>query len=299
MSRDERQKKINNITLVGSGINIGLAILKGIFGFLIGSVGLVADAFHSLSDLATDIVVLIGTKLGARPADKNHPFGHGKLETFSTMIVALVLISVGVLLVLEGYKRLSIPHEAQNGQWFILAVAGFSVLMKEWLYQRTMTISRITHSTALVANAWHHRSDALSSVAVMLGAVTMALGWPYGDQSAGIIVGLMVSYAGLKILYNVVNELGESAVDDKTRQRIEDILAEQKEVHSYHRLRTRRSGHVVMMDIHILVDPAISLIQGHNISKRLEHALHRRLDFPVNITVHVEPDIPSEKNNPN
>lgn len=292
---DGRQKEINQVTILGTIINLLLSIVKGLFGWLTGSVALVADALHSVSDLITDVIVLAGTMLGAKPADKTHPFGHGKLETMSTILIAAVLIIAGILLMLEAVEQLDKPLVYSNAKWIILSIAAFSVLMKEWLFRRTMMIAKKTASTALVANAWHHRSDALSSIAVLLGAVALACGWPYGDQSAGILVGLMVSYAGLKILLKAINELGEASIDQQTKNKIVSILGHLPDVASFHRLRTRRSGHIILMDVHILVEPGLTVIEGHDISKQVEQALAKGLNTPIDITVHIEPDIPSEK----
>ncbi len=285
---------IRQITLLGAAVNIVLAIIKAAVGLSVGSLALVADAIHSFSDLATDAVVLIGVKLGSRPPDSTHPFGHGKLETLTSLIIAGVLIGSGVGIVLKAVHAFSLTPAAKTG-WMILGPALLSVILKEWLFRRTMTVARKTNSTILYANAWHHRTDSLSSVAVLIGAGTIIFGWGYGDQAAGLVVGLMIIYAGIKIIGQSLIELGEGGVDRETKGQLANILSKQKGVSSWHRLRARRVGREIVMDVHVLVDPKLSVVAGHKISKKVEFAIRSHLDRPVNVVVHIEPDLPIER----
>lgn len=290
-----RQSAINSITLLGSLVNFMLVIIKAGFGWLTGSMALLADGIHSLSDLVTDAIVLIGTALARKPADDKHPFGHGKFETMATFTIAALLIATGLVFVYRAIVQFGEPLRSSYPHWTVMSVALFSVVVKEWLFFKSIKTAKAFHSATLLANAWHHRSDSLSSLAVLLGALAVQLGWTTGDAAAGAIVGLMISYAGLKILFNAVDELGEAAVDEHTVQSIKQILDQIPEIHSFHRLRTRQSGFMVLMDFHILVDPTLSLIASHDISKKVEAALQQGLERPVNMTVHVEPDLPSER----
>jgi cation diffusion facilitator family transporter len=285
---------IRQITLVGAAVNLALAVIKAAVGLLVGSLALVADAIHSFSDLATDAVVLIGVKLGSRPPDSNHPFGHGKFETLASLIIAGVLIGSGVGIVLKAVHAFSLTPAAKTG-WMILGPALLSVILKEWLFRRTMAVSKKTNSTILYANAWHHRADSLSSVVVLIGAGAIIFGWGYGDQAAGLVVGLMIIYAGIKIIGQSVIELGEGGVDRETKERLANILSKQNGVSSWHRLRARSVGREIVMDVHVLVDPKLSVVAGHKISKKVEFALRSHLDRPVNVIVHIEPDLPSER----
>jgi len=228
---DERQKKIWSITLWGALLNIILMILKLISGILIRSSALIADGIHSFSDLATDFVVLIGTRLSSRPPDETHPYGHGKLETIASQLIALVLLAVSFGLIWSA-GILIYRHEHNYPGYMVLVVAVVSVVSKEIIFYITRKISRITGSAALYANAWHHRSDSLSSVAVLIGGILGLFGWGYADQMATIVVGFMVMGVAGKIFFEGLFELSEHAADSESIQKIEEVLSEEKGVSS-------------------------------------------------------------------
>jgi len=276
------------ITLLGSVVNAGLVALKLGLGFLGGSMALVADGVHSLSDLATDLVVLGGIRLASRPADRSHAFGHGKFETLAGVLVALALIGAGVWLIREAAVGLAHPQGAPRSG-LVMAVAGVSILAKEALYRATTRIALRLHSTALQANAWHHRSDALSSVAVLLGGATMALGYPIGDKVAAIAVGGMVLMAAARILRRAFHELLEGALSEEEKLAISQAIESVEGVQGWHRLRTRRLGRQALVDVHIQVDPNLSVIRAHKIATQVEQAVSRSLDGLASVVVHVEP----------
>ena len=242
-SIDETQKKIRSITLWGVLLNVFLMALKVVSGVLIRSSALIADGVHSLSDLATDFVVLIGIRLSSRPADKDHPYGHGKLDTIASLLIALVLLF------------------------------------------------RITQSTVLYANAWHHRSDSLSSCAVLIGGVVSLFGWGYADQVATIVVGFMIMGVAGKIFIDGLIELSEHSADGESIQKIEMVLSKEADISSWHALRTRKVGSELFIDVHVLVDPALSVQKSHDISVKIEGKIKKELSRPSNILVHIEPDI--------
>ncbi len=284
-------RQIRSITYLGIVINIVLAVIKMAIGSLTHSLALVADGIHSLSDLATDAAVLLGLRLGSKAPDQSHPYGHGRAETFSAGIVALVLILVGGAMVY--YATLSIakdeitaPHVA------VLAAAVISIVAKEWLYRATRNVAIQSHSPALYANAWHHRSDALSSVAVAIGFITLQFGFDHGDQVAAITVGLMIIWVGVKVVGEALRELTESAVDSETVEHIKNIINANPSIRHWHKLRTRMVGREVFLDLHILVDPDLDVTTAHEISESLEKTLDEQMIRPVNITVHIEPDTP-------
>jgi len=287
-AQNDRVKKIRTITLWGSLLNAVLMALKIIFGLLIKSSALVADGFHSLSDLVTDFLVLVGTKLSSRPADKTHPYGHKKFETICSQLMALILFTIGVGFIMSSGRAI-IRHEHNFPGVIVLIVAVFSVFSKEVLFYKTRKVSRETESAALYANAWHHRSDSLSSVAVLLGGAASLFGWGHGDQVATIVVGFMICGVGVKIFYECVIELAETSADKESIQTISLILSEHIDIETWHALRTRKLGGELFLDVHICVDPGLSVQEGHDISNRLESQIREKLSKPVNILVHIEP----------
>jgi cation diffusion facilitator family transporter len=274
-------------------VNVALAAVKIVFGLGVGSIALMADGFHSFSDLATDIVVLVGIHFGSKEPDHEHPYGHGRLETFSAALVALVLVLVGGGMIYKAGMEIARMDASQEATKtfgvVVIAVSLLSVVSKEMIYRWTRKIAVHTHSTALYANAWHHRSDAFSSVAVLVGAVAVMVGYAYGDQIAAIAVGLMIVMVGIKVVNGCLHELAERAVDEKTVERIERVIESEQRILSWHKLRTRSLGREIFIDLHILVDPDLKVTEAHEIADALEQSLHAQIPQPVNVMVHVEP----------
>jgi cation diffusion facilitator family transporter len=293
------QRNIRNVTYAGAAANAGLAILKCLVGLLTGSMALFADGIHSMSDLATDAVVLLGVHIGAKEPDHEHPYGHGRIETFAAAIVAFVLIGAGALMIQRASAAIVRLREAgtafQALPTSVLLVALLSVLAKEVLYRVTRRIAVATSSSALYANAWHHRSDALSSVAVVVGFVASRFGYVYGDEVATVAVGIMIVLVAFKIIDGCLNEFAERSVDKGTVEQIKQILSTHDRVRQWHKLRTRSVGREIFMDVHILVNPDISITAAHKIAESLEEALHAGLSRPANIMVHIEPDEPDQR----
>jgi len=294
MGNDKRTiagRQIKSITYIGIAVNIALSVVKVVIGSLAGSLALLADGVHSLSDVATDAVVLLGLRLGSKEPDQSHPYGHGRAETFSAGLIALVLILVGGAMIY--YATMAIARdEVTVPRLGVLIAAIVSIVAKEWLYKATQKIAIQSHSPALYANAWHHRSDALSSVAVVIGFISLEFGFGHGDQVAAIAVGLMIIWVGVRIVSGSLRELTEGAVDSDTIEHIRGVINANSSVRQWHKLRTRTVGREVFLDMHILVDPDLSIGAAHEIAENLENALHEQITRPVNITVHVEPDIP-------
>ncbi len=289
--QDIAGKKIKSITYLGMAVNFALAVLKAIIGALAGSLSLVADAIHSLSDLATDVAVLLGLHLGSKEPDQSHPYGHGRAETFSAGVIALVLIFVGGTMIY--YATMAIARDQTTApQISVLAAAIVSIAAKEWLYRVTQRTAIQFHSPALYANAWHHRSDAFSSVAVAAGFVALAFGFGHGDQVAAIAVGLMIIWVGVRVVSDTLRELTEAAVDSDTSEHIKHIINSDPSIRQWHRLRTRMVGREIFLDLHILVDPDLNVTAAHQIAERLEKTLDEQITRPVNIIVHIEPDTP-------
>ena len=294
MGSDKRTiagRQIKSITYIGIAVNIALAVVKVVIGWLAGSLALLADGVHSLSDVATDAVVLLGLRLGSKGPDQSHPYGHGRAETFSAGLIALVLILVGGAMIY--YATMVIARdEVTTPRLAVLIAAIVSIAAKEWLYRATQKIAIQSHSPALYANAWHHRSDALSSVAVVIGFISLEFGFGHGDQVAAIAVGLMIIWVGVRIVSDSLRELTEGAVDSDTIEHIRGVINANSSVRQWHKLRTRTVGREVFLDLHILVDPDLNIAAAHEIAESLENALDEQITRPVNITVHIEPDIP-------
>ena len=293
-SIDEDNQLIRRVTYIGVFDNVVLAILKITVGFFAGSMSLMADGIHSVSDMATDVAVLVGTHFGSKRPDPKHPYGHGRVETFSAMFVAFVLAVVGGGMIYNAslaIARLQYEQEAVGDiGWPVLLVALISVVVKEYLYRATKKVSLKVHSPALYANAWHHRSDAFSSVAVAIGFISCRFGYRYGDQVATVAVGLMIIWVAVKVIRGCVDEFTESAVDAGTVEQIEKIISGEHRIHQWHKLRTRNVGREIFLDMHILVDPDMNITEAHEVADSLEQRMHEQMSRPINIMVHIEPD---------
>jgi len=289
--QETADRQIKAITYLGIFINVALSAIKVVIGLFAASLALVADGIHSLSDLVTDVVVLLGLRLGSKKPDQTHQYGHGRAETFSAGLVALILIVVGGIMIY--YATMAIARdEVTKPRFAVLIAAIVSIAAKEWLYRATRKIAIQSHSPALYANAWHHRSDALSSVAVVIGSMSLAFGFGHGDQVAAIAVGLMIIWVGVRIIGDCLHELTESAIDSDTIDHIKQIINADSSVRQWHKLRTRRVGREVFLDLHILVDPDLNVTGAHEIAERLEKTLDEEMTLPINIIIHIEPDMP-------
>ena len=289
-------RQIRQVTYLGIVANIVLAIVKAVVGLTVGSMALIADSIHSISDMVTDVALLLGVHFGSKEPDLKHPYGHGRIETISEAFIAAVLVAIGGVLIQRASVAIAKSHAAQPGfsdiGWVVCCVAVVSIVVKEVLYLITRKVAVKTDSSALYANAWHHRSDALSSIAVVIGFISLKLGYEHGDQVATIVVGLLIILVGVKILVGCFEEFAERSTDSATVEQIEGIIASESRIRQWHRLRTRKVGREIFIDLHILVDPQLDVTAAHEIAESLEEAMHTRLTRPVNITVHVEPDRP-------
>jgi len=287
---------IRRVTYWGMLTNVVLSVFKSIVGLAVGSISLFADGIHSLSDLLTDVAVLVGVHFGSKEPDSDHPYGHGRLETFSTAFVAAILILVGCGMIYKASGDIARMHaegiEKVTISTWVIWIALLSVISKEVLYQWTRIVAVRVNSSAVYANAWHHRSDALSSVAVIIGAIAVKFGYPHGDQLGAIVVGIMIILVGIKVIDGCIREFSERAVDAKTVEQIRKIIESEKRIRSWHKLRTRSVGREIFFDLHILVDPQLNITDAHEIAECLERSLHEQMSQPVNVMVHIEPDLP-------
>ena len=285
-------KQIKSITNIAIATNVVLFVLKISVGLMSGSLALIADGVHSFSDMATDLTVLLGIHFGSKEPDQSHPYGHGRVETFSAGFIALFLLLVGSTMIY--YAAMDIAKgSVKSLHTAVFVVAAVSIVVKETLYRATRAVAVKSHSSALYANAWHQRSDALSSVAVLIGFVSLKFGFGYGDRIAAVAVGIMIILVALRIIGDCLSELTEGAVDEDTVEHIKHIINTNPLIHQWHKLRTRIVGREVFLDLHILVDPNLNVADAHEIAESLEYDLHNQISRPVNITVHIEPDMPA------
>lgn len=279
-----------NVTLIGALVNIvliGLKLLAGIFG---KSNALIADAVHSISDLFTDVVVLIGIWRGRRPPDDRHPFGHGRIEALFTAIVGIFLVGTALYLGLHAARDIYFHHDSRPNALAIIG-AGVSIVLKEVLYQYTVLTGRRMKSQLVVANAWHHRSDAFSSVAVLAGVSLAQIkpSWHIFDAFAALLVSFFILKVGLDILVNTFRELSDAAPDPETMKGIRACAMGVKGVMEMHDLRVRTSGGLHQIEIHIVVDASLTVKEGHGIAKEVEACLINDIDDVGRAIVHVDP----------
>ncbi len=284
------EKAGRKVTLVGLFTNALLILLKFLAGIFGDSQALIADAVHSISDLFTDAVVLFGIKIGRKPPDEEHHFGHARIETLASAVVGLALIATAVYLGIEAASNIY-RNTTYHPTGIALIGAGVSIALKEALYHYTVFIGRRIKSQLIVANAWHHRSDALSSVAVLLG-VTGALinpAWHILDAYAALIVSFFIVKVGLDILRKTLREFTDTAPRPEIIKEIMQCSLSVEGVLDAHDLRVRTSGGFYQVEIHIVVDGQLTVVEGHRIAKTVEHCLVEELDELDRIIVHVDP----------
>jgi len=287
---DERYRIVRRVTLIGSVVDFLLGVAKVVVGYLANSQALIADGIHSFSDLATDAMVLVAAKHGSRDADESHPYGHGRIETIATVLLGVALIVVAVGIAWDAVERLFNPTELLQPGYWALGVALASVLSKEWIYHYTMRVARQLRSKMLEANAWHSRSDAISSIVVLIGVGGTMLGLDYLDAIAAVIVALMVAKIGWDLAWHSIQELADAALEAERVDAIREAITDIDGVREVHMLRSRRMGQDALVDVHVLVRPWLSVSEGHMIAVEVEQRLKRRFDEITDVTVHVDPE---------
>ena len=268
-------------------------IVAGIFG---RSAAMVADGIHSLSDLLSDAVVLVFTHISSKGKDRDHSFGHGKFETLATLIVSIILVTVGGNLMSNGirsiigvFNGIEIPKPG----YIALIAAAVSIASKEWLYHATVRVGKKTGSTVVIANAWHHRSDALSSIGSLIGiggAIVLGDKWTVLDPLASSLISIAIIVVAVKMALPSLAELLETSLPEDIEQEIIRIASSVKGVNDIHDLKTRRNGISFIIDAHIVVNPEMSIVEAHDISTDVEEALRMKYGPETQLSIHVEPD---------
>lgn len=292
---DSRTKRIYRVTLLGMFVNIALFAFKLIAGIVGRSGAMIADAVHSASDFATDIVVLVFVRISAKPRDDDHDWGHGKYETLASLIIGVALFAVGIEILADSAEKIAAVASGEvlprPGVIAIIAAA-VSIIAKEALYHYTVRIGRKVDSPSVVANAWHHRSDALSSVGALIGigmAYFLGEKWRIADPIAAIVVAALILKVAYDLCRTALAELLEKSLSKEVEEEILSIISATPNVYKPHNLRTRRIGANIAIEVHIRVDGAMTVHDSHEISRDIERALRHRFGEQTAVAIHIEP----------
>ncbi len=290
----EEVKLGRHVTWVGFWTNAGLSVLKILAGVFGRSSAMIADGVHSASDLVTDVAVLIVIGVSRKKADSSHSYGHGKIETFVTFIISLLLAAVGIGILIDGVERgidFFKGGEILKPTWLALGMAVISIVIKEWLFRYTRSTARKIASSAMEANAWHHRSDAYSSLATLAGiagAMFFGPNWRFLDPLAAVIVSILIIAMSWSMAKTSVKELLEASLPEEEAQPIKDIIMSTPGVMDYHHFRSRSNGNTKIVDFHIKLTPDISLREAHDIATNVENRIKNEYG-PAVVNIHMEP----------
>lgn len=285
----ERYAAAQRSTWVSIVINVGLTIVQLVGGFLAHSQALMADGLHSLSDLLSDVLVLYANRRGNMHADANHPYGHARVETAATLILGTFLAVIGAILLVAAATRLQQPELMLAVNPWALAIAAIALIAKEGMFRYMLAVAKRVRSQMLVANAWHARSDAASSLVVIVGVAGNLMGYTFFDLLAAAVVGVMIAHMGGKLALEAMAELIDTGLDPKEVEAIRQTLLKTHGVRGLHELRTRKMADNALVDAHILVDPKISVSEGHYIAESARYAVlnnHHVMD----VMVHIDPE---------
>ena len=295
MEKSKREKEIYKVTWTGSFVNFILVVFKFLAGIAGHSAAMIADAVHSLSDFATDIVVLVFTRISNKPQDQSHDYGHGKYETLATAIIGIALFAVGVGICWNGllaiqtvWKGGTLPPPGMLAFWGAI----ISIVSKELLYRYTIRIGRKVNSNAVIANAWHHRSDALSSIGTAIGiggAIWLGESWRVLDPMAAVAVSFFIVKVAVQLLKPCIEELTEKSLPDEIEQQICRIVENTPDVTALHNLRTRRIGNHYAIEMHVRMDGHLTLYEAHDKASSIEKKVKEMFGPDTHVGIHVEP----------
>lgn len=281
--------------MAGSAVNVVLLVFKFVAGFFGGSAAMIADAVHSLSDFITDVIVLLFVRLSSKPEDSDHDYGHGKYETLATSLIGLALLCVGVMIMYNGVHSIVsavMGNPLPQPGMIALAAALVSIALKEWAYRFTAKVGRECESQAVVANAWHHRSDALSSIGTAVGiggAILLGDKWAVLDPIAAVVVSVFIIRTAWQLTKKSAGELLEQSLPAEMEREIETIVAREPMASEVHHLRTRRIGSHIAIEMHLRMPGDISLYESHQHATNIEQELRKRFGASTHIGLHVEP----------
>ncbi len=295
----ERIALTRKVTVWGLVVNLLLSIFKFLIGLISGSQALIADSVHSLSDSATDVAVLVGAPYWSAPADRSHPHGHGRIETLITALIGVMLALVGIGLGYHALATIGQPKDSIPG-WSAFIAALVSIGSKEALYRWNRRVGLQLRSSALVANAWHHRSDGLSSVPVAVAVLGEHIypAWHFLDPVAALLVSILIFHAAYRIVRPALEQLCDVGVETETYHEILDLAREIDGVRTVHALRSRNVGSGWQVDLHVQVDAELTVQEGHDIAGRVKQHLLEKGTEIVDVLVHIEPYLPDEEKTP-
>lgn len=295
MSGESRKKKIVAVTVLGSVANFLLLVFKFIAGFLGHSSAMIADAVHSLSDFVTDIIVLLFINISSKPKDESHDYGHGKYETLATSIIGIVLLFVGIGIFWEGVSKIMAfvrGEELESPGMIALVAAVVSIVVKEILYRITKSVGLKVNSQAVIANAWHHRSDAFSSIGTLIGiggAILLGPKWRVLDPVAAVAVSIFIVKVAFQLVMPAINDLLEKSLSKETEDEIVSVIESVDGIKNPHNLRTRRIGNDYAIEIHVRVNGDTTVKQAHELTLVVENKLRERYGSNTHVAIHVEP----------
>jgi len=285
-----RESYVRKVTWIGLLTNIGLSGLKFAAGYFGRSQALIADAIHSLTDTTTDVAVIAGSHYWSRPPDENHPYGHRRLETLVTAFIGIMLVAAGIGI---GWEAISTLHKKQAAPpgWIAFYAALASIVVKEILYRWTAAVGKKIKSPALAANAWHHRTDAISSLPVLIavGGALIFPTWSFLDRVGAVIVSIFILHAAMKIIWPAVSELVDAGAPEEIQKKIRDLASTTMGVREVHAIRSRYISSSIQIDLHIVVDGNISVREGHTIADAVENNIISSIPEILEVVVHVDP----------
>lgn len=290
MQDANKQKTILIVSLVHAITNVILSLLKIIVGYLGHSQALIADGIHSFSDLMGDALVLIAARASDQVPDKEHPYGHRRIETIVSIVIALILLSVGVMICVDAFSRIMHPHFIERPTFPVIVIAVISILINEWLFHYTHRQGKKIDSNLLIVNAWHKRSDTFVSVIVLLSVIGAMSGLRILDAIGAMLIALFIFQMAGKMIWQAGQELIDHGADEKTLAEIENTIRRVSGVRSIHQLRTRLHGNMILVDSHIIVDPFISVSEGHHIGEQVHFNLMKNIKNLHDVTVHIDPE---------
>lgn len=290
-----RAYEAKKVTIVGFFVNLILTAAKLTAGILGKSTAMVADGVHSLSDFATDIVVLAFVNISGKDSDNDHRYGHGKFETFATLIISLALFAVGMGILINGIESIVAVlrgEELSQPKMIALWAALLSIVSKEILFRYTIIVGKKINNQAVIANGWHHRSDSLSSIGTALGiagAIYLGESWRILDPVAGVVVSFFIMKVSVDLGLPSVKELLEASLPDEVVAEIEEVIMSHPEVKRFHHLKTRKIGNAFAIDVHIKLDKEISFVASHDVATDIERAFREKYGMQTHISIHTEP----------